>query len=162
MALTAIDRLDISGRLAQVSMDVDFGRAEAYALNFTRHASLSIRGLQVEGDHAGTHMGREAIAESTRILYEGAQGHCRHWIGPLVISETATGAASIAYFQVLRIGQVPQAGVILTGVYYDDLVRDGDMWLVDRRLCSIDPQPENGAVSSDVLVMARDRVVGAL
>jgi hypothetical protein len=161
MELTALDYEQIRHQLAALAMDVDFGRGDAYAARFTDDATMTTVGLQVEGDHAGIHRGRTEIAQMVTTLYEGTQGHCRHWNGLPAISASESGASVASYFQVVRIGQVPEAGIILTGIYFDEFRQVDGQWLFASRVCSIDPQPENGVVSTDVLVVARDKAVGA-
>jgi hypothetical protein len=159
MTLGHADHSSILQTLARVAHAVDRGRAEELRGLYTETAALEVRGLGVEAEHAGAHAGRDAVVDSLVGLYAHTRGHCRHWNGLPDIRATAQGATATSYFVVVRTGQVPQAGVILTGIYLDDLVRVDGEWLIQRRVCSIDPQPEDGADSDDPLVLARDKQV---
>jgi hypothetical protein len=64
-----------------------------------------------------------------------------------------------SYAVVLRAGFAPVAGILLTGIYDDELKRDGGSWLISSRKFHADPQPGHEVAGADPLITSRDQFV---
>jgi hypothetical protein len=163
MKISAQDFFEITQLIQNFLHNGDFNRAEEAAQSFSEDGTQSYNGLQVEVSHAGEHTGgRPEIVDMVHELFRGTQGNCRHWAGLPLIKYTDEGVVAESYMMVLRVGQVPYAGVILTGVYHDYMRKNAaGEWEIWKRVASLDPAPEHSAKEPyDVLVVARDLAVG--
>lgn len=157
MPLTAEDHNDLRNLFARLALNLDHGNADAYADDYTDDGSFEVLGIPEDAPHAGKHKGRQGLIRFVDMLYSGTQGHCRHWNHNFVFhNETDSSVEVTSYLQVLRVGEVPNAGVILTAIYHDRLVKQEGRWYMKERFVRADPQPEHTAPSTDVLVVRRD------
>lgn len=162
MALNVDDYESLRQLFARLAFNLDHGRGDAYADDYTDDGSFEVLGIPEEAAHAGKHIGRAGLVRFVDMLFSGTQGNCRHWNQNFVFTEVADEEVSVtSYLQVLRVGEVPQAGVILTAIYHDRLVKQDGRWLMQERFVRADPQPEHSVPSTDVLVVRRDEVVAA-
>lgn len=162
MALNADDHNDLRNLFARLALNLDHGNAEAYAEDYTEDGSFEVLGIPEDAPHAGKHSGRKGLIRFVEMLYSGTQGHCRHWNHNFVFhNETDSSVEVTSYLQVLRVGEVPNAGVILTAVYYDRLVKQDGRWRMQERFVRADPQPGHTTPPTDVLVVRRDDQVKA-
>lgn len=145
---------------ARMQYNMDFGNGEAYAADFTEDAVFDAcppKGAR----HSGKHTGRKQIAALVDMIYRNNVGHARHWLGNHVYTEEGDGFARVtSYVLILRAGEVPKAGVVLTGMYEDLLVKDSERWLVKHRRVVADPQPEHSEAPKDRLIARWDALVG--
>jgi hypothetical protein len=159
--LDALDYVRIQQVLAQAAQFVDLGDGPGFSSLFTTDGRLTTVGLTEDVEHAGSRAGREALADTISTTWLTLQGECRHWTGVPVIRATAGGASATSYLMVLRAGETPRAGVLLTGTYHDDLVQSEGRWLIASRSVEIDPRPQDGT-GTDPLVLRRDSAVRSL
>lgn len=145
---------------ARMQYNMNFGNAEAYADDFTEDAIFDAcppKGAR----HTGRHEGRKQIAAMVNMIYGNNLGHARHWLGNHVyVEENDAFVRVLSYVLIIRAGEVPNAGVILTGMYDDVLVKIGDRWYVKHRKVVADPQPEHVHKSKDRLIARYDDLVG--
>lgn len=159
MKLEAIEYEQIRQMMARAAMAIDYGLGDVYATCYTPDGSFEMAGLP-EGAVSGAHLGRDGVAEFSAALFGNTQGNCRHVnLNHVFEEETEDEVKILSYLFVIRTGEVPQAGVILTGIYRDTLRKVDGEWLLHRRLFHADPQPEHPTPSTDVLVLARDAAV---
>src|SRR5713226_3831411 len=125
MALAPMDYESIRNLYGRYSLAVDTGDVEAFARCFTADASYGYEGLPPEANRDGAHVGREAIKAMGAGIYADTQGHCKHVFFPLTIEGKGDEADVVAYGMVLRTGQAPYSGVILTASTRDTVVRSG-------------------------------------
>lgn len=161
MELTAEDRLDIFQLLASTAQDLDLGHIGSFVSNWVADGTFEVTGLGFDADHAGVTQGTEGLTHLATTLYQGNQEAGRHWNGLPVITVDGDTVRVTSYFIVVRTGEVPRAGLLLTGVYHDVVTRTDDGWRFAARVCSIDPQRYDLAEPTDVLVMRRDRLSAA-
>ncbi|MBW9122070.1 nuclear transport factor 2 family protein [Microbacterium trichothecenolyticum] len=160
MALTLQDYEDIRQLFARLQYNIDFGNGEGYAAGFAEDGYFEVTGLPEEAEHAGRHQGRDAIVAFANQLFSGNRGHSRHWHGNFVYTEESENHARVlSYFMVVRPGETPTAGVTLTGLYDDVLVKQDGRWFVKSRSASADPQLQHSEAPTDVLVVRRDEYV---
>jgi uncharacterized protein (TIGR02246 family) len=164
MTLNALDYEDIRNLYGRYSIAVDTGDAEAYARTFAEDGVLSISGLVPSADRSGAFTGRDKFAAMAEGMYAKTQGHCLHISTLQTIEGDGDEAQVVAYAVVLRRGQAPYSGVILTGISRAALVRtDADGWVYKDLVLGVDPMPADWPQqSNDVLVVARDEYVKAV
>lgn len=162
--ISAQDFFEIIQVIQRLAHKGDFGLEDEAAKSFAEDAQVAYHGLQVDVAHAGEHEGgRREIEQVMHEVSRGLQGHCRHWAGLPLIEYTKDGVVAESYLMALRVGQVPYAGVILTGTYRDYLRKNpAGEWEIWKRVTTLDPAPGAGARPYDVLVVARDLAVGHL
>jgi hypothetical protein len=84
----------------------------------------------------------------------------RHWNQNFVFTTVTDNEVEVdSYLICVRVGVVPLAGVTLTGLYRDRLMKLDGRWYIKERFVRADPQPEHTASSTDILVVARDEFV---
>ncbi|MGE5596733.1 MAG: nuclear transport factor 2 family protein [Hyphomicrobiales bacterium] len=124
MALSVEDQLEIQQLYARYNHYIDSGRAEEWADCFTADGRFS----SASGDFTG----REALAGFAKGYAERLKG--RHWTNNLVLEATEKGARGSCYLILFALtGQQPPAAPLVTGIYEDELVRDGGSWKFTRR-----------------------------
>lgn len=162
MSLTADDFENLRQLFARLAFNLDHGNGDAYAADYTEGGSFEVLGLPEGAEHAGKHQGRAGLIRFVDMLFEGTQGNCRHWNHNFVFTAVSESKVSVtSYLTVFRIGEVPKAGVVLTAIYQDLLVKRDGRWLMHERFVRADPQPEHASAPTDVLVLRRDEVVGS-
>lgn len=160
MTLDAWDYEQIRQLFARLAYNLDHGNAAAYAADYTIDGSFEVLGIPDEAPHAGKHVGRDGVEYFAALLFSGTKGQVRHWNQNFVFTSVADDRVEVtSYLACIRVGQVPQSGVTLTGMYQDALVKLDDRWYMKERFVRADPQPEHVEPSTDVLVVARDNVV---
>jgi uncharacterized protein (TIGR02246 family) len=163
MALNPLDYEAIRNLYGRYSIAVDTGDPEMYANCFAEDGTLSFEGLVPAADRNGAHSGREKFKAMLNGMFAKTQGHCLHISAIQTIEGEGDEAQVIAYAQVLRRGQAPYSGVILTGVSRATVVRSGADWVYKDLALGIDPMPADWPVQSkDVLVAASDDFVAAV
>jgi SnoaL-like domain len=157
VALSAIDYFEIQQLYSRYCFAIDLGDIEGFAACFTEDGAFQVLGLPAGAPAAGRTIGHDALKVMDRNLYEGLQGHSRHWVSPtaMVIEGDEHEVKAKAYLTVFRVGSAPAAGVILTAIYWDTIRNVDGHWLFSERLVQSDPQP-GAAPSTDVLVVAFD------
>lgn len=163
MALNPLDYEAIRNLYGRYAIAVDTGDAEGYAQCFAEDGTLSFEGLVPAADRNGAHTGRETFKAMLVGMFTKTQGHCLHVSNIQTIEGEGDEAHVIAYAQVLRRGQAPYSGVILTGISRATVVRSGNEWVYQDLALGIDPMPAEWPVqSNDVLVAVRDDFVKAV
>jgi hypothetical protein len=163
MSLTPADYEGIRNLYGRYSRAVDSGDLQGFAECFASDAVYSYGGLPDEANRNGAFVGLEEIKAMGAGIYADTQGHCMHWFNPLTIEGDGDEARVYAYGMVLRRGQAPYSGVILTAAADDKLVRIDGKWVYKERIGYIDPLPEDMALpTNDVLVTARDNFVDSV
>ncbi len=164
MALAPADYESIRNLYGRYSRAVDSGDMETFARLFTADAKYSYdAGLPEEAGRKGMYEGVEAITAMGAGVYADTQGHCMHWSLPLTIEGDGDEAHVFVYGMVLRRGQAPFSGVILTTTAEDTLVRRDGEWVFKERVGHLDPLPRDMPLkTADVLVTANDDLVNAI
>lgn len=163
MTLTSHDYENLRQLFARLAFNLDRGAGEEYAADYTADGSFEVLGIPDEAAHKGKHSGRSELVAFIDTLYSGTGGHVRHWNHNFVFTEETPSTATVtSYLQVLRVGEAPKAGVILTGIYTDTVVRTGNRWFLRTRIFQADPQDGAAEEPTDVLVVRRDRHVQGL
>jgi uncharacterized protein (TIGR02246 family) len=160
MPMTALDYEEIRQLAARYVRAVDFGDADAFAACFTPGGSIVLVGQPPDFPKAGLIQGTADLRRLCSENFAGTQGHVRHWNSPPVIEGDGETATMSSYLAVMRVGEAPLAGVIVTAVYWDTLVKVGGRWLFAERQAGYDPLPEHrDAEPTDFLVVRRDQYV---
>ena len=155
---TALDYEEIRQLVARYVRAADFGAADAFASCFTPDGAFVLDSESPSKLKAGLHVGAAALRRLCTENFAGTRGHVRHWDSPPVIEGDGETAAMSSYLAVLRVGETPEAGVILTGVYWDILAKVDGKWLFAERRFGWDPLPEHRDLEpTDVLVVRRDK-----
>lgn len=154
------DRLDILEVLARLTWTGDFGDVEQVPRCYTADGYFDVSGLPLELNADGRTVGHIALKKMYADIYAANQGQSRHWIGSTYVEFGGSGAAvASSYFMIIRVGHAPGSGILLTGVYRDDLTRTGEGWRISGRRCAMDPLPEHrDATPTDVFVRLHDRL----
>ncbi len=162
MSLTAMDHEAIRATLVAYSHAIDFGRGDLLAALFIAGGSFEIPGLPADSPLAGPISGNEGFDRLAATVWAGAKGNMRHWVQPPLIEELSEGRVkATSYVAVIRTGITPSAGILITGLYRDELHRQGDRWLIARREFHADPQPGQEGPGDDPLIAMRDDFVAA-
>jgi len=163
MPLKPLDYEEIRNLYGRYSIAVDTGDAEAFAQCFAEDGRLSFAGLIPAANRDGAHTGRDTFRAMLKGMYAKTQGHCLHVSNIQTIEGDGDEARVFAYAQVLRRGQAPYSGVILTGTSQATVVRAERRWVYRDLALGIDPMPRDWPVQSkDVLVVVRDEFVAAV
>jgi hypothetical protein len=164
MPLTPTDYEAIRNIYGRYSRAVDTGDMETFRTLFAIDATYSYDGgLPEEVGRSGSFNGVDEIVEMGAGVYADTQGHCMHWNLPLTIDGDGDIAHAFVYGMVLRRGQAPFSGVILTTTAQDTFIKkDGD-WVFQTRVGHLDPLPKDMPLPThDVLVTANDDLVAAV
>lgn len=160
MALSPSDFEAIRNLYGRYCVAIDTGDLDAVLECFAPDAVITYDGLPAETGRNRPHRGLEEIGELTAGVYRGTQGHVFHVQHIQTIEGDGDEARVSVYAEVLRRGQTPRAGTILTETAEDVVTRIDGKWVYSRRegrMDSHDSQP----VSADPLVIARDNYVDA-
>ncbi|MEV5070137.1 nuclear transport factor 2 family protein [Microbacterium sp. LMI12-1-1.1] len=151
--LSAHDQGEIRDLLIRYAYAIDFNDPAVLVSCFAANAVVEVLGLPTEAGHAAKGEGHEQLVQMLAQGFAGNQGHSRHWVLPVLIERDGDGARAVTYLTVIRPGEFPNTGVLLTGVYRDRLIRTGDGWRIVHRTFHADPQPEHQSTTpTDVLV----------
>ena len=164
MPLNPADYEAIRNLYGRYSRAVDTGDMETFRALFASDATYSYDGgLPEEVGRKGSFQGVDAIVEMGAGVYADTQGHCMHWNLPLTIDGDGDIAHALVYGMVLRRGQAPFSGVILTTTAEDTFVRQNGQWVFQTRVGHLDPLPKDMPLpTQDVLVTAHDGVINAV
>lgn len=160
--LSRDDRTDIKDLVARYAYTLDLGDHERLLNCFTDDGEIIFEGLPAESPHSGVKRGREALRDVFTMLIQNNAGHVRHWAWTVDITGDDTNAHAVSYFTVIRAGEFPSSGMLLTGIYRDDLIKVAGEWRLTRRSCTMDPQPEHAGLPRDVLISRFDAVADSL
>lgn len=157
MTVTTSDSVELEQLFARLAFNLDYGNSEAYAADFAEDGTFEVVGIPEDAEHYGKHAGRDGLVGFVETLFRVTQGQVRHWHQTRVVQVLSdTELLVTSYFTVFRVGEAPLAGVILTGIYRDRMIRKGGRWLVQERFVQGDPQPEHPSPSTDILVVRHD------
>jgi hypothetical protein len=157
-ALPAAELGEIRDVLTRYAYAIDFGDAEVLTSCFTADAVVELAGLPGEAGHAARGEGHAQLVHMLAHGFAGNQGHSRHWVLPVLIQSSTEGANATTYLTVIRPGEFPKTGILMTGVYHDRLVRTDAGWRIAHRVFRADPQePHAESAPTDVLVERFDR-----
>jgi uncharacterized protein (TIGR02246 family) len=122
----------IEDRLYRYSWAIDAGDADGVAECFTIDAEMTSPG--------GTKRGREAIRSDTAAQREAraARGIVRHLTTNVTIDGETAESASVRSIFLVSARNPEGLTVMAAGWYEDDLVREGDSWLISRRVTHVD------------------------
>jgi hypothetical protein len=158
--LSSSDYVGIRETLLRYAYAIDFNKVDMLMSCFTEDAVVEVLGLPVEAGHALRGHGHADLRAMLDRGFLGNQGHSRHWVLPVLIDAEGNGAVATTYLAVIRPGEFPATGIVMTGVYNDELVRTERGWKISRRIFHSDPQPEHREnAPSDVLVRRFDEAV---
>lgn len=116
--LATEDLLAIQQLYARYNHAIDFGDSAGWAACFTADGTFS----SATGNFTGTEQLTDFAAGFASRL------KARHWTNNLLIESDGEGARGTCYLMLLRLGEGSPASILTTGVYTDQLVRDGDAW----------------------------------
>jgi DNA-binding GntR family transcriptional regulator len=115
--LAVEDQLAIQQLYARYNHAIDSGDATGWAACFTADGTFS----SATGNFAGTQQLTEfASGFASRLK-------ARHWTNNLVIDADGEGAKGTCYLMLLLLAE-GKANILTTGIYTDQLVRDGGAW----------------------------------
>jgi hypothetical protein len=158
--MTALDYEEIRQLAARYCRAADFGDADAFATCFTPDGTFALDSDSPSIPKGGPFVGPVALRRLCAENFESTRGHVRHWNSPPVIEGDGETAKMSSYLAVIRVGEAPEAGVILTGVYWDTLAKVGGKWLFAERRFGWDPLPgHRDQQPTDLLVVRRDESV---
>jgi ketosteroid isomerase-like protein len=156
--LSAHDHAEIREVLTRYAYAIDFNDPTVLVSCFTADAVVEVQGLPAQAGHSALGEGHSQLVRMLALGFAGNQGHSRHWVLPVLIQSHGDDARAVTYLAVIRPGEFPSTGVLLTGVYRDRFTRTADGWRIAHRMFHADPQPEHAnATPHDVLVERFDR-----
>lgn len=162
MPLEPQDYEDIRQLLARYALAIDLGDRAGFLDCFTEDGSFEARGLPGDSPNAGRHAG-PAVVEIFEGTFGGCAGHARHWASMPRITGDGQQAQMTCYLMVVRAGTMPRTGILVTGLYHDELRKVGGRWLFRERVFTADPQPQHRVNEpSDVLVTAFDNALSPI
>ena len=126
---------------------------------FASDATWQYAGLPDEIDRSRPFFGHDELRQLAIDLTSSSGGQMLHVVHLQLIDGEGDTARTVHYGEVLRRGQAPNAGVILTDIAEDTLVRVAGGWVFQSRAGYVDSH-RRLPPSSDVLVAARDAFVG--
>lgn len=130
-------RAEIENTLGRASWGYDEDDVDLIAAQFTDTASMTMQ-IGRDGDTIGPFEGREAIRKLHADSLVAQTDQRRHNLSNLVITaETADSASTTANLTLLSI-ENGAVQVLSSGWYRDDLVREGDTWLISSRHIYLD------------------------
>lgn len=130
-------RAEIENTLGRASWGYDENDVDLIAAQFTEAATMTMQ-IGRDGDTIGPFEGREAIRKLHADSLAAQTDQRRHNISNLVITaETADTASTTSNLTLLSI-ENGALKVLSSGWYRDDLVRDGDAWLISSRHIYLD------------------------
>jgi hypothetical protein len=160
MALESLDYEEIRVLLYRFSSALDYGDIEAMRGLVTEDVILTTAGMPsgAEG-HSGELRGPEGFVAFAESVYGGCKGLTKHINANQIITGDGDTASMQSYVSVFRAGVVPEAGILLTGTWFDELVRQDGVWKFAKRHVVADPVRDFGPDVPDVMMIARERVV---
>jgi hypothetical protein len=130
-------RAEIENTLGRASWGYDENDVDLVAAQFTENAVMTMQ-IGRDGDTIGPFDGREAIRKLHADSLAAQTDQRRHNLSNLVIvKETADSAATTTNLTLLSI----EGGTLRTissGWYRDELVKQGDSWLIASRHIYLD------------------------
>ncbi|WP_067737682.1 nuclear transport factor 2 family protein [Novosphingobium naphthalenivorans] len=161
MEIDPLDYSRICHLMVRYSHAVDFGRPGDLAECFTADGFFEIAGIPSDDPLAGPFRGPEGLRRLCEILWDSVRGHGRHWVQPPLIESVGKDVVQTrTYVMFVRVGNVPAAGILSTGMYRDEFHMVDGRWLLASRIFSGDPQPGHVGEGSNPLIWARDDFVG--
>jgi hypothetical protein len=152
------DHFNIMQLMARYVHSLDFERVDDFVACFAIDGAFEIEGLPKGSPLASRYSGRAGLVSLANFLFDMQRGHIRHWnLHPLIQIGTSGSARVSSYVAVVRVGQTPNAGILLTGLYEDELIKHEGTWLILKRTFTADRRPEQSPV--DRLVIRRDQFV---
>lgn len=116
--LAAEDTLAIQDLYARYNHAIDFGDGNGWAACFTVNGVFT--------STTGTFTGAADLA--TFATGMAARMKARHWTNNLVIESDGDGARGKCYLMLLKLNEGGPASVLVTAVYDDTLVKEGNSW----------------------------------
>lgn len=118
MALSVEDQLAIQQLYAKYNHAIDSGKGDEWAATFTADG--------VFNSGSGTFTGTEQLAGFGGGLAKRMKA--RHWTNNLIIEGDGAKATGTCYLALYRLtpGEQPPAGILITGIYNDELSRGAD------------------------------------
>lgn len=130
-------RPEIENTLGRASWGYDESDVDLIAAQFTDSASMTMQ-IGRDGDVIGPFEGREAIRKLHADSLEGQTDQRRHNLSNLVIvKETADSASTTTNLTLLSIENGVMK-VLSSGWYRDELIKQGDNWLIASRHIYLD------------------------
>jgi 3-phenylpropionate/cinnamic acid dioxygenase small subunit len=130
-------RAEIENTLGRAAWGYDENDVDLIAAQFTETATMTMQ-IGRDGDTIGPFAGREAIRKLHADSLEGQTDQRRHNISNLVIvKETADTASTTSNLTLLSV-ENGALQVLSSGWYRDELVRQGDAWLIASRHIYLD------------------------
>lgn len=158
MPLQPTDYEAIRNLLGRYSIAVDTGDLDAYVGCFAPDARFSFEGLPDGLGRNRTYSGHEELRALGASIHDGTSGHVLHHQAALTIEGDGDQAHVNAIDTVVRRGQAPYSGSVLTAHSQDTVVRSGDRWVYQVRVGYIHVHDAPPA-PTDVLVVERDAFV---
>ncbi|MGM7774686.1 nuclear transport factor 2 family protein [Arthrobacter sp. KNU-44] len=163
MALDYTDYEEIRQLLYKFSWALDWGEVESMRPLVTDDVVLTTEGMPRGAErHSGELRGPEGFVAFAESVFGGCRGLTKHINTNQIIDGDGDRATMKSYVSVFRAGVVPEAGIILTGAWFDDLVKVDGVWKFAKRHVIADPVREFGTDTPDVMIVARERVVGGI
>lgn len=148
MSLSALDYEGVRFVLARYCHALDLGDIDGAVACFTNDGSFESFGPPDVSAHPGKRLGAAALRKGFEMGIAARGTHSRHWVVNSVIESDGDSARATSYCLLTRDHGVPpgtmapSAGVLLSGIYFDRLVKVGEVWLIAERRFRADPQPE--------------------
>jgi hypothetical protein len=147
VALQPLDYEEIRALTARYNFGIDLGDAEACADCYTADGVFHIDSPLFSAEHpmGGISTGRDELVAYYGRCFEQLRGMMRHWNnGTQLIEGNGDTATMKSYMMSLRVGWADgEAGVVGTGIYFDELRRVDGAWKFTLRRWVSDPQPEH-------------------
>lgn len=86
----------------------------------------------------GPYQGREAIIDWMASVMESQSDQRRHCVTNVIFREIAPTKALVESYLLLTAVENGNLRVVCTGTYHDELAKEGDAWLIQRKTLRLD------------------------
>jgi len=147
MSMTALDYEEIRQLLARYCQSLDFEDGETFAECFAPDGIFE--GVSQTDALSGAHKGRDELRAFAASIAVYMEGHVRHSSISTLIEGDGQTAKAISYSLITRDyglpfgkDQLPQVGLVGSGLYFDDLVKLDGRWYIARRKYRFSGHPD--------------------
>lgn len=136
MATDSQARLDILETLNRYAWGYDTRDLELMGGTFARTGTFDIK---LEGQPGwGPYEGRQAIVEWLAEVMAGQSDQRRHCVTNVIFRELGASSAVVDSYLLLTAVENDALRVVCTGTYRDEMVKDGDAWLIAHKTLQLD------------------------
>ncbi|CAN5561347.1 hypothetical protein BH10ACT8_BH10ACT8_04060 [soil metagenome] len=134
------DERAITATMQRYAESLDYGDRDAWAATFTSDGLFDVRR---RGQPMFSHTGTEALAAFAATHTSAPAVYHKHFLSTSAIELNGDSAVARTYFTMLHERDTGPI-VLVFGRYLDDLVRQDDRWLFQKRVVDMEALPPVG------------------